>query len=158
MNCYCWFSAEPHPGTTLSSSGLDYCRVRDTVSASIYQHRATPPACDLTELSWADLVRMSWEATRPPPPDSPFPGEFFLTRAGEIEVVRWGTWVVPHNFNQTQMTKRQRRGIIALSQQSVLLNNKDTAYFINTVVFESFIYYKVSCYCTLNIQTTIQNF
>lgn len=49
----------------------------------------------------ADLVRMSWEAARPPPMDSPFPGEFFLIRAGETEVVRWGTWVVPHNFNQT---------------------------------------------------------
>lgn len=37
------------------------------------------------------LARTSWDPERGPKPTPPL-GEFFLTKAGEMEVVRWGTW------------------------------------------------------------------
>lgn len=42
---------------------------------------------------------MSWEPVRGPRPTPPL-GEFFLTKAGEMEVVLWGTWAHTNTHRQ----------------------------------------------------------
>lgn len=46
---------------------------------------------------------MSWEPVRGPRPTPPL-GEFFLTRAGEMEVVLCGTWTQTHTHNDRRFT------------------------------------------------------
>lgn len=72
------------------------------------------------DVGWCYLARMSWEPVRGPRPSPPF-GEFFLTRAGEMEVVLWGTWT-RNKYTQTE-GQRCWCGLIPPSKESSELDS-----------------------------------
>lgn len=89
-SCRCSSSSEASPWTYPASAGQGCCRNRNIFTVLLAK-KGNRMNSDSEKAVRVHLARMRWAPARGPRP-GPFPGEFFRTKAGEMEVVLWGTW------------------------------------------------------------------
>lgn len=124
-SCHCLFSLAVSPWKRPSSVAGRGCYGNNNNNSvvslfhswkkSVWNAEMCVWVCDCVCILY--LARMRWAPALGPRP-GPFPGEFFLTNAGEMEVVLWGTWEHTHTKKKCSTSGQNIQIKLICSQQN----------------------------------------